>query len=121
MSGSMTAIKGLSSWVFRRELKLDTYVVTPALVYKGSHSSSNLKLWGLHLAIRPPASRWSIQCMPMTAGGRVSSAAHLKWKVGGRVQNLLSDPFSLLEIEDPGTDFLDFREILLVQLEPSFT
>ena len=33
----------------------------------------------------------------------------------------LSDPFSLFEIEDPGTDFLDFWEILLVQLEPSFT
>ena len=40
---------------------------------------------------------------------------------GGRVQNLLSDPFSLLEIEDLGTDFLDFWEILLVQLKPSFT
>ena len=39
---------------------------------------------------------------------------------GGRVQNLLSDLLSLLEIEDPGTDFLDFGEILLVQLKPSF-
>ena len=37
---------------------------------------------------------------------------------GGGVQNLLSDLFSLLEIEDLGTDFW---EILLVQLEPSFT
>ena len=82
MSGGMTAIKGLSAWVFRRELKPDTCLVTPALVYKGSHSSSNLKSWGLHLAIRLPASRWSIQCVPMTAGGRVSSAARLKWKAG---------------------------------------
>ena len=40
---------------------------------------------------------------------------------GGRVQNLLSDLFSLLEIEDLGMDFLDFWEILLVQLELSFT
>ena len=40
---------------------------------------------------------------------------------GGGVQNLLSDLFSLFEIEDLGTDFLDFWEILLVQLEPSFT
>ena len=39
---------------------------------------------------------------------------------GGRVQNLLSGHFSLLEIEDPGTDLLDLWEILLVQLEPSF-
>ena len=38
----------------------------------------------------------------------------------GRVLNLLSDLFSLLEIEDLGTDFLDFWEILLVQLELSF-
>ena len=45
------AIKGLSPRVFRRELKLDTCLVTPALVYRGSHSPSNLKLWGLHLAI----------------------------------------------------------------------
>ena len=30
---------------------------------------------------------------------------------GGGVQNLLSDLFSLFEIEDPGTDFLDFWEI----------
>ena len=82
MSGGMTAIKGLSPWVFRRELKPDTYLVTPALVYRGSHSSSNLKSWGLHLAIRPSLSRWSIQCTPMTIGGRISSAAHLKWKAG---------------------------------------
>ena len=76
------AIKGLSPWVFRRELKPDTCLVTPALVYRGSHSSSNLKSWGLHLAIRPSFSRWSIQCVPMTVGGRVSLAAHLKWKAG---------------------------------------
>ena len=82
MSGGMTAIKGLSPWVFRRELKPDTCLVTPALVYRGSHPSSNLKSWGLHLAIRPSSSRWSIQCAPMTVGGRVSLAAHLKWKVG---------------------------------------
>ena len=36
------AIKGLSPWVFRRELKPDTCLVTPALVYRGSHSSSNV-------------------------------------------------------------------------------
>ena len=78
----MTAIKGLFPWVFRRELKPDTCLVTPALVYRGSHPSSNLKSWGLHLAIRPSSSRWSIQCTPMTVGGRVSSATHLKWKVG---------------------------------------
>ena len=40
---------------------------------------------------------------------------------GGGFQNLLSDPFSLFEIEDPCTDFLDFWEILFVQLELSFT
>ena len=39
---------------------------------------------------------------------------------GGRVQSLLSNLFSLVETEDPGTDFLDFWEILFVQLEPSF-
>ena len=39
---------------------------------------------------------------------------------GGGVQNLLSD-LSSVETEDPGTDFLDFRKILFVQLEPSFT
>ena len=39
---------------------------------------------------------------------------------GGRVQNPLSDHFSLLEFEDPGTDLLDHWEILLVQLELSF-
>ena len=76
------AIKGLSPWVFRRELKPDTCLVTPALVYRGSHSSSNLKSWGLHLAIRPSLSKWSIQCTPMTVGGRVLSAVHLEWKVG---------------------------------------
>ena len=42
-------------------------------------------------------------------------------KSGGRVQNLLSDLLSLIETEDPSTDFLDFRKILFVQLEPSFT
>ena len=82
MSGGTTAIKGLSPWVFRRELKPDTCLVTPALVYRGSHPSLNLKSWGLHLAIRPSSLRWYIQCMPMTVGGRVSLAAHLKWKVG---------------------------------------
>ena len=76
------AIKGLSPRVFRSELKPDTCLVTPGLVYKGSHSSSNLKSWGLHLAMRPSLSRWSIQCVPMTIGGRVSSTAHLKRKVG---------------------------------------
>ena len=76
------AIKGLSTWVFRRELKPDTCLVTPALVYRDSHSSSNLKSWGLHLAIQPSLSRWSMQCVPMTVGGQVSSAACLKWKVG---------------------------------------
>ena len=76
------AIKGLSPWVFRRELKPDTCLVTQALVYRGSHSSSNLKSWGLHLAIRPSSLRWSIQCVPMTVGGRVLSATRLKWKVG---------------------------------------
>ena len=78
----MTATMGLSPWVFRRELKPDTCLVTPALVYRGSHPSSNLKSWGLHVAIRPASSRWSIQCMPMTVGGRASSATHLKWKMG---------------------------------------
>ena len=63
------AIKGLSPWVSRSEPKPDTCLVTPALVYKGSHSSSNLKSWGLHLAIRLSSSRWSIQCSPMTVGG----------------------------------------------------
>ena len=36
----------------------------------------------------------------------------------GGVQNLLSD-LSFVETEDPGMDFLDFRKILFVQLEPS--
>ena len=75
------AIKGLSLWAFRRELKPDTCLVIPALVYKGSHPSSNLKSWGLHMAIRPSHWRWSIQCMPMTLGGRDSSTAHLKQKM----------------------------------------
>ena len=35
------AIKGLSPWVFRRELKPDTCLATPAQVYRGSHSPSN--------------------------------------------------------------------------------
>ena len=76
----MTAIKGLSPWVLRKELKLDTCLVTPALVYKGSHSFSNLKSWGLHLAIRLSLLRWSIQCAPMTVGEWVLSATHLRWK-----------------------------------------
>ena len=38
----------------------------------------------------------------------------------GRVQSLLSDLFSLVETEDLGTDFLDFWQILFVQLELSF-
>ena len=78
----MTAINGLSPWVLRSEPKPDTCLVTPALVYKGSHSSSNLKSWGLHLAMRPSPSRWSIQCSPMTVGGRVSLTARLNWKPG---------------------------------------
>ena len=113
----MTAIKGLSPWVFRSELKPDTCLVTPALVYKGSHLSSNLKSWGLHLAIRPSLSRWSIQCVPMTVGGRVSSTAHLKWKAdeeskcswpsplrrdrgsGHRLPGLQEDPFCTAQTE----------------------
>ena len=63
------AINGLSPWVLRSEPKPDTCLVTPALVYKGSHSSSNLKSWGSHLAMRPLLSRWLIQCLPMTVGG----------------------------------------------------
>ena len=82
MSGGTTAIKGLSPWAFRRELKPDTCLVTPALVYRGSQPFSNLKLQGLHVAIRPTSSRWSIQCAPITVGGRASSAARLKWKMG---------------------------------------
>ena len=82
MSGGTTAIKGLSPWAFRRELKPDTCLVTPALVYRGSHPSSNLKSRGLHVAIRPSSSRWSIQCAPITVGGRASLAARLKWKMG---------------------------------------
>ena len=82
MSGGTTAIKGLSPWAFRRELKPDTCLVTPALVYRGSHPSSNLKSRGLHVAIRPSSSRWSIQCVPITVGGQASSAARLKWKMG---------------------------------------
>ena len=76
------AINGLSPWVLRSEPKLDTCLVTPVLVYKGCHSSSNLKSLGLHLARRPLLSRWSIQCSPMTVGGRVSSTAHLSRKSG---------------------------------------
>ena len=40
---------------------------------------------------------------------------------GGGVQNLLGDLLSLTKAEDLGTDFLDLRKILFVQLEPSFT
>ena len=68
------AINGLSPWVLRSKSKLDTCLVTPALVYKGSHSSSNLKSLDLHLARRPSLSRWSIQYSPMTVGGRASSS-----------------------------------------------
>ena len=82
MSGGTRAIKGLSPWAFRRELKPDTCLVTPALVYRGSHPSSNLKLQGLHVAIRPSSSRWFIQGTPMTVGGQALSAACLKWKMG---------------------------------------
>ena len=78
----MTAINGLSPWVLRSEPKPDTCLVTPALVYKGSHSSSNLKSWGLHLAMRPLLSRWSIQCSPMTVGGRVLLTTSLNQKPG---------------------------------------
>ena len=39
---------------------------------------------------------------------------------GGGVQNLLSDLLSFIETKDPGTDFLDFRKILFIQLELSF-
>ena len=39
----------------------------------------------------------------------------------GGVQNLLSDLLSFVKTEDPGTDFLEFRKILFVQLKPSFT
>ena len=78
----MTAINGLSPMVLRSEPKPDTCLVTPAQVYKGSHSSSNLKSLGLHLARRPSLSRWSIQCSPMTVGGRVSLTTHLNWKSG---------------------------------------
>ena len=83
----MTAINGLSPWVLRSEPKPDTCLVTPALVYKGSHSSSNLKSWGLYLAMRPLLSRWSIQCLPMTVGGRVSSTAHLNQKSGEELKS----------------------------------
>ena len=68
--------------MLRSEPKPDTCLVTPALVYKSSHSSSNLKLLGLHLARRPSLLRWSIQCSPMTVGGRVSLTAHLSQKPG---------------------------------------
>ena len=70
------------SLVLRSEPKPDTCLVTPALVYKGSHSSSNLKSLGLHLARRPSLSRWSILYSPMMVGGRVSSTAHLSQKPG---------------------------------------
>ena len=40
---------------------------------------------------------------------------------GGGVQNLLGDLLSLTKAEELGTDFLDFRKILFVQLELSFT
>ena len=47
-----------------------------------------------------------ISCLPQMEGG-------------GGVQNLLSDLLSFVETEDLGTDFLDFRKILFVQLKPS--
>ena len=81
------AINGLSPWVLRSEPKPDTCLVTPALVYKGSHSSSNLKSLGLHLARRPSLSRWLIQCSPMTVGGRVSLTAHLNRKPGEELKS----------------------------------
>ena len=69
MSGGMTAINGQSPWVLKSEPKPDTCLVTPALTYKGSHSSSNLKSLGLHLARQPSLLRWLIQYSPMTVGG----------------------------------------------------
>ena len=78
----MTAINGLSPWVLRSKPKPDTCLVTPALVYKDSHLSSNWKSLGLHLAKRPSLSRWSIQCSLMTVGGRVSSTTHLSRNAG---------------------------------------
>ena len=78
MSGGMTAIKGLSPCVFKSELKPDMCLVIPAWVYKGSHSSPNLKSCGLHFAMWPPVLRWSIQCSPMIVGALDSSAACLK-------------------------------------------
>ena len=94
------AINGLSPWVLRSEPKLDTCLVTPALVYKGSHSSSNLKSLGLHLARRPSLLRWSIQCSPMTVGGLVLSTAHLNWKPGEELKSswVASSPSSRLRI-----------------------
>ena len=81
------AINGLSPWVLRSEPKPETCFVTPALVYKGSHSSSNLKSLGLHLAKRSSLSRWSIQYSPMTVGGRVSLTAHLSQKLGKELKS----------------------------------
>ena len=76
------AINGLSPWVLRSEPKPDTCLVTPALVYKGSHSSLNSKSLGLHLARRPLLSRWSIQYLPTMVGGQVSLTARLSRKPG---------------------------------------
>ena len=42
-------------------------------------------------------------------------------KNGVGVQNLLGDLLSFAKAEELGMDFLDFRKILFVQLEPSFT
>ena len=96
----MTAINGLSPWVLRSEPKPDTCLVTLALVYKGSHSSSNLKSLGLHLAKRPSLLRWSIQYSPMTVGGRVSLTAHLSQKAGEELKSswVASSPSSRLRI-----------------------
>ena len=40
---------------------------------------------------------------------------------GGGVQNLLGDLLSLAKAKDLGTDFLDLRKILFIQLKLSFT
>ena len=50
----------------------------------------------------------------------VSFIGHpLQMEGGGGVQNLLIDLLSFVKTEDLGTNFLDFRKILFVQLKPS--
>ena len=82
ISGSITAIRGLVFSLFMRDSSPDRCLVTPALLYRGSHPSLYEKSLGLQSARWPFCSRYGTQCLPMMEGGRDSSAALLNAKMG---------------------------------------